>query len=121
MFLDEVEHGRAGTHERFHQCVVHRSPRLRAQVLQGLGHRQLTVGTAVMSRNPGYAARDSGGPADGRRLLEHRYRCAGDRCGQCGGEPGTAAAEHHDIEFLIPPHARRPFSSAVWTTVWRPR
>ena len=123
MRLDEVEHRRAGPHERFDQRVVHRTERLRAQVSQGVGDRQFPVGRTVMGGDPHDATRHRGGPADGRGLLEHLHRGAGDRRGQRGGEPGAAAAEHDDVDFVVPIDigAAYPFSSvASPTTASRP-
>lgn len=100
--LDEVEHRRAGAHERLDQLVVHRTEGLRAQILQRVGGRQFPVGTTVVGRYPHDAAGHGGGAADGRCLLVNLHRSARHGRGQRGGETGAATAEHDDVDFVVP-------------------
>ncbi len=141
--LDEVDHGRAGAHEGLDQFLVHGAEGLRAQV----GHRvldgQFALGRAVMRRDPGDAARDRRGAADGLGLLVDLHPDphvgAGHHRGQRRRETRPAGAEHDDVGFAVPlgcvqfPHGhtqilsvRRQFnitdsSSAALITASRPR
>ena len=104
--LDEVQHRRTRLHECLHQRVVHRTERLRAKVLQRVVNRQFPFRTTAMGRDPHDATRHRGGPADGRGLFVHVYGGAGNHRRQCGRERGGAAAEHDDIDFMVPRHGR---------------
>jgi hypothetical protein len=59
-----------------------------------------------MGGDPHDAARHGGGTTDGRGFLKDFHRRAGDRGGQRGCEPGASAAEHDDIDFMVPRHGR---------------
>ena len=76
----------------------------RAGIASASADRQFPVGGTVVGGDPHDATRHRGGPADGRGLLEDLHRGAGDRRGQCGCERGAAAAEHDDIDFMVPRH-----------------
>lgn len=102
VLFDEIEHCRPGSDKRFDQGVVHRVQGLCAQVAQRIVDREVPVGGSLMGGDPSDPARDGGGLADGRRLLEHRHRGAGDCRAQGCRESGAAAAEHDDIECLTP-------------------
>ena len=59
-----------------------------------------------MGRDPRDATRHRGGPADCRSLFVYVYGGACNDRRQCGCERGGAAAEHDDIDFMVPRHGR---------------
>src|SRR5690606_13206172 len=59
----------------------------------------------VVGRDPGDAAGDGAGAADGVRLLVYRDAGPAYGGGQRGGQTGRAASEHHHVDGGIPlPH-----------------
>ncbi len=108
VFLDEIEHCRAGPHEGVHQIGVHVAQRLGLQIVDGVGDRQWPVGAAVVGRYPHDAAGDRGGAAHRGRLLVDRDRGAVDRRGQRGGESGATAAQDDDVDLGVPVDALVP-------------
>jgi hypothetical protein len=100
--FDEVEHRRTGPYERIHERVVHRPERLRPQITERIVDGELGLGGAIMRRDPHHAARNRSGATDSHGLLVNRHRGTACRGGQRGCQRGSTAAEHDDVDFMIP-------------------
>ena len=55
-----------------------------------------------MRRDPHHATRHRGGATDGRGLLVDGHRGAVGGGGQGSRESGASAAEHNDVDFMVP-------------------